>query len=137
MKTSVRLMIIGFLFVFTSVKAQQEVISSNHPVQKQLEAYNNRDINLFMEQYSDSVKVFNYPNTFRYQGKEIMRERYDAMFKRTPDLTCKLITRMAVGDYVIDQEEVTVKKGDPIRKAIAIYKIENNLIKEVTFISGK
>ena len=39
----------------------------------QLEAYNNRDIDAFVEPYSDSVKVYNDKRELLYQGKETMR----------------------------------------------------------------
>lgn len=128
--------ILIILFCFLAVKVSAQVIDENHPVQKQLVAYNNRDIDLFIKQYSDSVKVFNYPRTLNYTGIENMRIRYTGLFERTPELHCVLVTRMAVGDYVIDQEEVLFAKDRPKLKAIAIYKIVNNLIDEVTFITG-
>lgn len=102
--------------------------------QEQLDAYNSRDIESFLVPYADDVKVFNFPDEFQYQGKEAMRSRYANMFENTPDLHCKLLNRMVMGNTVIDHEEVTIRKGDAPFYAIAIYKIRNNKIAEVHFI---
>jgi len=102
--------------------------------QAQLDAYNNRDIDAFMEPYSDDVKIFQFPETLLYEGKEKMRDNYARYFGMTPDLHCHLVNRMVMGNTVIDQEEVTRVHGEEPTKAIAIYKIRDEKIAEVYFI---
>ena len=63
-----------------------------------------------------------------------MRSSYGGMFERSTDLHCKLVNRIVLGNTVIDQEEVTFKKGEPLLKAIAIYKIKDEKIQEVYFV---
>ncbi|MEQ6167291.1 MULTISPECIES: nuclear transport factor 2 family protein [unclassified Ekhidna] len=99
----------------------------------QLEAYNNRDIDAFVEPYSDSVKVFNDKRELLYQGKETMRAQYGNMFARTPDLNCNLLNRIAVNNTVIEHEEVTFGEGRKIY-AIVIYKVAKGKIQEVHFL---
>jgi hypothetical protein len=101
---------------------------------EQLNAYNKRDIEAFLKPYSDTVKVYQYPNTLLYEGKETMRKSYASMFENTPDLHCKLVNRIVLNDKVIDQEEVTVKKDKPTFRAIAIYTIKDGKIVEVNFM---
>ncbi|MEQ8927462.1 MAG: steroid delta-isomerase, partial [Fulvivirga sp.] len=50
-------------------------------IQTQLKAYNNKDIDLFLSQYKDSVKVFRYPRILLYKGKDEMRKNYEALFR--------------------------------------------------------
>ncbi len=100
----------------------------------QLKAYNAHDIEAFLVPYSDTVKVYAYPNQLRYQGKETMRRVYTEMFANLPDLHCTLVNRIAMSSTVIDQEEVFIKEGQPNIKAIAIYKMQGDKIVEVTFI---
>lgn len=102
----------------------------------QLEAYNNRDIEAFVEPYSDSVKVFNDKRELLYQGKETMRAQYGSMFARTPDLNCNLLNRIAVNDTVIEHEEVTFGEGRKIY-AIVMYKVAEGKIQEVHFLDRK
>ena len=105
--------------------------------QQQLDAYNERNIDAFLAPYSDSIKIFTFPNTLQYTGKEKMRDRYDNMFKNTPGLHCKLLNRIVQGNTVIDQEEVTISDDRDKLYATAIYKIWDGLIQEVYFIYKK
>lgn len=100
--------------------------------QRQLNAYNLRNIDAFLEPYSDDVEVYKYPDQLLFKGKETMREQYGTMFENTPNLHCELVERITQGNIVIDQERVQF--GDKILEAIAIYHVENNKIKKVYFI---
>lgn len=104
---------------------------------EQLEGYNKRDIDAFVRPYAADVKVFNFPNTLLYQGKEEMINLYGRMFSRTPDLHCHLVNRIVMGNTVIDHEEVTLIKGEKPMRAIAIYKVIEGEIAEVYFIGEK
>lgn len=101
--------------------------------QQQLNAYNARNIDAFLEPYSDSVRIYAHPNELIMQGKEAMRKQYSGMFDRVKELHCKLVNRIVEGNTVIDQESVT-GFGDKPLTAIAIYKIRNGKIAEVYFI---
>ncbi|MBE0650636.1 MAG: amidohydrolase family protein [Bacteroidales bacterium] len=100
--------------------------------QRQLNAYNLRNINAFLEPYADDVEVYQYPNTLQFKGKEAMRKSYSQMFENTPNLHCELVGRIVQGNVVIDKERVQFE--DTIVEAVAIYHIENGKIKKVYFI---
>lgn len=100
----------------------------------QLKGYNERNIDLFLEAYSDSVKVYNFPNELMYTGKETMRMNYSGMFNNLKDLHCTIKSRMVLGNTVIDEERVVIRNGQPTLEAIAIYKIAAGKIQEVYFI---
>lgn len=99
--------------------------------QRQLNAYNFRNIEAFLEPYADDVEVYTYPDQLMYKGKDNMRKGYAEMFKNTPNLHCELKERIVQGNIVIDKERVQF--GDKIVEAVAIYHIENNKIKKVYF----
>lgn len=101
-------------------------------VQRQLNAYNFRNIEAFLEPYDENVEVYTYPDKLQFKGKETMRKSYSQMFKNTPNLHCELVGRIVKGNIVIDKE--SVQFGETIIEAIAIYHIENNKIKKVYFI---
>ncbi|MEQ6124713.1 nuclear transport factor 2 family protein [Pseudotenacibaculum sp. MALMAid0570] len=101
-------------------------------VQKQLDAYNNRDIDAFVKVFAKDVKVYSYPNKLLYKGRDGMRKRYAAFFKNTKDLHCKIIKRVEKGNYVIDEELVTAN-GKKIN-AVAIYEVKDGKIITVTFL---
>lgn len=101
-------------------------------VAQQLEAYNARDLEAFSAAFSDDIEVYNYPETLIGKGKEKFNAMYRGFFESTPDLHCKIISRVVSGNKVIDQEEV-MANGNTFG-AIAIYEVENNKIVKVTFI---
>ncbi|MEM7382543.1 MAG: nuclear transport factor 2 family protein, partial [Bacteroidota bacterium] len=101
-------------------------------VQKQLDAYNSRDIEAFAATYSDDVKLFSFPNTLRAEGVEKLKEQYGGFFAATPDLKAEIVNRIVIGQKVIDEELVTVN-GQQF-SAVAIYEVENGKIAKVTFI---
>jgi hypothetical protein len=100
--------------------------------QRQLNAYNVRNIEAFLEPYADDVEIYTYPDKLENKGKTEMRKIYSDMFERTPDLHCELLGRIVQGNVVIDKERVQFGKN--IIEAVAIYHIENNKIKKVYFI---
>ena len=113
-----------------------DILVSTSPedvAQMQLNAYNLGDIDSFLDAYSDTVKVYDFPNELRYQGKDKMRDNYSGLFESTPDLHCQLIKRIVLGNTVIDQELVTGLNNGGEIKAIAIYKIREGKIQEVYF----
>ena len=114
-----------------------EALKDNSPetlAQRQLNAYNARNIEAFLEPYSEEVKIYNFPDELIYDGKTAIRERYGTIFKRTPELHCELVNRIVFGNTVIDQEKVTGFPNGMLIKAVAIYKIKKGKIAEVYFV---
>ncbi len=101
-------------------------------IQRQLNAYNFRNIDAFLDLYADDVEVYDYPDTLLYKGKEAMRTGYSQLFNKTPNLHCELLNRIVNGNIVIDKERVQF--GDKQIDAVALYQIENNKIIKVYFI---
>jgi imidazolonepropionase-like amidohydrolase len=100
--------------------------------QRQLNAYNFRNIDAFLEPYADDVEIYDYPDKLLSKGKEEMRKNYSKMFDNIPNLHCELVGRIVHGNIVIDKERVQF--GGKTREAVAIYHIEKNKIKKVYFV---
>lgn len=101
--------------------------------QRQLNGYNARDIEAFLEPYADDVEIYTFPNQLMMKGKDLMRTSYALMFKNTPNLHCELQNRIIQGNVVIDEERVQF--GERIIEATAIYHIEKGKIQKVYFIN--
>ncbi|MBX2829145.1 MAG: nuclear transport factor 2 family protein [Flavobacteriaceae bacterium] len=101
-------------------------------VDKQLKAYNARDIDGFMATYSEDIKLYSFPQRFMSEGQTSMKENYGKFFESTPDLNCTIKNRIVIGNKVIDEEFLTINGQN--YAAIAIYEVENGLISKVTFI---
>ncbi|WP_211440811.1 nuclear transport factor 2 family protein [Collimonas humicola] len=112
--------------------------SAEDIVQKQLDAYNARDMDAFLATYADEAELFGFPNTPSAKGKEEMRKRYTVRFSDTL-LHCIIVKRIVMGNTVIDHERVrvTLPEGPGVMEAIAIYEVHDGKIAKVTFISGK
>ena len=91
-------------------------------VQAQLDAYNARDIDAFMACYADDVIIEDADGNIISQAQEPMRARYGAMFAQYPELHCTLVTRVRIGDHVIDEEHVTGRVPNLVH-AVAIYRL--------------
>ncbi len=102
----------------------------------QLKGYNNnnRDIDLFLSAYSDSVAVYTFPNHLQYKGLSKMRGMYAGMFEQLTDLHCEIVDRIVIGSKVIDHERVSGFPGRDYVKAVAIYIIAHGKIQEVYFL---
>ncbi|WP_296320624.1 nuclear transport factor 2 family protein [Winogradskyella sp.] len=101
-------------------------------VQRNLDAYNAQDIDAFMADYSEDIKIYNYPNELRTDGKEAMRKGYESWFQRAKGLKAVIKKRIVFGNKVIDEEEVSAN-GQTFN-AIAIYEVNNGKITRVTFM---
>jgi len=109
-----------------------------HCVQQQLEAYNARDIDAFMQWWAEDCCYHSFPDRLLAKGTAEIRERHLVRF-REPNLHGRLITRLSVGNLVIDQEVVTrtFPEGPGEVDVIAIYEIEGGKISNAWFKMGK
>ncbi len=101
-------------------------------VEIQLKAYNARDIDAFVETYSEDVELYNFPDELIGKGKEELRKNYESFFESTPDLHCEIKNRIVIGNKVIDEEYLTINGQN--FSAVAVYEVENGKIAKVTFI---
>ncbi|WP_338792339.1 serine hydrolase [Bernardetia sp. MNP-M8] len=116
---------------FDKVKPTIKEVTS---IDQQLKAYNNRDINAFLDTYHEDIAIYNFPNQLLGKGKEFLRTTYQDLFQKSPNLNCLVTSREVLGNTIIDQELVTGFYGDQSLEAIAIYKMKEGKIAEVYFI---
>lgn len=102
--------------------------------QQQLNGYNDQNIEAFLHPYSDSIRVYAFPNKLLLEGKDNMRTSYNSFFKNAPNLHCQLLNRIVMDNTIIDREFITGMPDDKPIEAVAIYKIENGKIQSVYFI---
>jgi hypothetical protein len=107
------------------------------PVQKQLEAYNARDIEGFMRWWAYDCEYYEFPSRLLASGANEIRERHIARFSEA-NLCGRLITRISVGNMVVDHEVVTrtFPDGPGEIDVVAIYEVENGKIAKAWFKMG-
>ena len=101
-------------------------------VQRQLNAYNARSIEAFLDTYSEDIELYTFPDKLISKGKDALRTNYDEMFRNLNYLHCKIEKRIVLGNKIIDHERV--KFNDQTVQAVAVYEVENGKIVRVTFL---
>lgn len=100
---------------------------------QQIDAYNRRDIDRFVDCYAGNAKVVQSDGSILASRHDEIRARYGELFDNSPDLRAEITNRIEVGAVVIDEERVTgfVLPDMPseIRAAVA-YRIADGFIQE-------
>lgn len=103
--------------------------------QRQLDAYNARDLERFVAQYTDDVEVYRLPSTEPVLvGKAAFAEHYRTQRFHLPNLHAELVNRMVFGNKVIDHERVT-GLGAETQEVAAIYEVTPQGIGKVWFVA--
>ena len=111
------------------------MMSPEKIVQKQLDAYNNRDIDTFIAIHHPKVQLYSFSETVPFaKGREQIKTIYSEIFKNSPQLHSKLIHRIVLDNKVIDHEEITGRKGIEVLEFIAIYEVNDTYIIKAHFI---
>jgi hypothetical protein len=119
------------------MSANDGFIDAEGIVQRQLDAYNARNIDGFMAMWASDAQYFEHPSKLLASGAAEIRARHIARFKEA-NLFGRLIKRMVVGNKVVDQEVVTrtFPEGTGRVDVIAIYEVKGDKIANAWFILG-
>ena len=106
-------------------------------VEHQLNAYNLKNIETFMESWHSEAEYYSHPNTLLARGLKEIRERHVERF-REPDLFGKLVSRIQIDALVIDHEIVTrnFPEGKGKVEVVCIYEVQKEKITKAWFILG-
>ncbi|WP_302478121.1 nuclear transport factor 2 family protein [Achromobacter ruhlandii] len=107
-------------------------------VQRQLDAYNARDIDAFMAAWADDCLYYAFPDTLLASGSAQIHQRHVERFQE-PDLHGRLVSRIVNGDMVVDQEVVTRNFADGPGEidVVAIYEVRDGRIAKAWFNLGQ
>ncbi len=101
--------------------------------QRQLNAYNARNLEAFLAPYAEDVELRDLEGKVVSTGKEAFRTRYGELFRTAPALHCELRGRVSAASWVVDEERVTGRADAPIH-ALAMYEVVNGRIARVRFM---
>ena len=103
-------------------------------VQRQLEAYNARDLERFAATYSEDIRIFRTPAVEpAISGQAQLREVYRQRFAST-GLHAEIVSRIVLGNKVIDHERVRGIR-ETLVEAVAVYEVVDGLITSVWFFT--
>ena len=113
-------------------------MNSADVVQRQLDAYNARDVAALVALYADDAELYEHPTTLLARGTAALRERFAVRFHREPNLHAELLHRVVAGDLVIDHELVTrdFPEGPGTLELTMIYEVKAGRIARAWTIAG-
>lgn len=102
-------------------------------VERQMDAYNRRDLNEFLSCYADSVDLL-ADGVVAVSGKQDLRAMYAEQFTESR-VRATSVGRMHHGEWVVDAERL-VAEGVPDVAVLAVYRVRDGLIDQVHFLGG-
>jgi hypothetical protein len=113
-------------------------VSPESVVQRQLDAYNARDIEALLAIYAPDAQMFEHPSKLLASGTQELRDRFVARF-REPNLHAALLKRIVSGSVVIDHEKVTrtFPEGPGEIELVMIYEVRRSCIAKAWSIAGE
>jgi imidazolonepropionase-like amidohydrolase len=106
-------------------------------VQRQINAYNARNLDAFLEAYADDSELtLGQENAAENPAvnlikSRLVRESYAQMFREAPKLHCQVLQRKVDGTTIIDRQRVTGLKDDKVIERTATYEVRNGKIQSV------
>jgi hypothetical protein len=106
-------------------------------VQRQLEAYNDKDVEAWLATYAADAEQYVLHGERLAQGHEELRRRILVRFAE-PDLHARLLSRVVMGQVVVDLEEVTrnFPEGRGSVQMLCVYEIAHGRIAMASFAMG-
>ena len=104
-------------------------------VQRQVEAYNARDLDAFVACYTEDVKLYRaHQPEPAIVGRKALAEFYATQRFNRPKLHAQIVNRMVFGNKVVDHERITGVRDDPF-DAAAVYEVSGGLIQAAWFFT--
>lgn len=106
-------------------------------VQRQLDAYNAKDLDAWLATYAPDARQYEHPGKLLTEGHAQIRARTAPRFSE-PNLHARLLKRTVMGSVVIDHEDVirTFPEGPGRIELVCIYVVEEGLIRSASFVFG-
>lgn len=107
-------------------------------VQRQLDAYNAKDIDAWLGTYAPNAQQFELHGALLASGHVEMRARMAERF-REPDLKATLLSRTVMQSVVVDYERITrnFPEGLGTIEMLCIYEVRDGAIQKATFALGR
>lgn len=132
MRTKIGLiLLLGSFSLMTKAQSTAESI-----VQANLDAYNQRNIDLFMKYIHPEVILYDYSSMKPIaEGSQAVRERYQTLFEKSPYLNSQLMGRTVLDNKIIDYEVISGRMGETqFVEMVVVYEVEDQLIKKMLVI---
>ena len=106
-------------------------------VRRQLDAYNARDLDGWLETYAEDARQYEFPAKLLATGHAEIRTRTASRLQE-PNIHAELLQRAVMGNIVIDHENVirTFPEGPGRIEVTCIYEVRDGKIQAASFVFG-
>ena len=106
-------------------------------IQRQLDAYNEHDLDALLATYAEDAQLFEHPATLLASGHSQVRARFALRFQE-PNLHAHLLNRILIDRFVIDHERVTrtFPEGPGTIDLVVTYEVVDGKIINAWFLAG-
>jgi hypothetical protein len=107
-------------------------------IDEQVAACRERDLERFLGYYAADTVIRDLDGNVLMNGRQAMREQYGQLFRDSPALRINIPRRTEVGDYVVDEEQISGFRlaGFPTAmRAVVIYRVQHGKINQVVLVS--
>jgi putative hydrolase of HD superfamily len=113
-------------------------LSPGGVVQAQLQAFNTKNVQALLRCYASQAEHRSIHGDLLAKGHDELLARFQSRFAE-PDLYARLVSRIAVGNFVTDAEIVTrnFPEGRGTQDLLCIYEVEDGLIQRAWFANGR
>jgi hypothetical protein len=106
-------------------------ISPEIVVQTQIEAFNARNIEVFLDTFSEDAKVYGYGGLLLYDGKQMIGKEFVSYFNATPDLKYSIKDKIVMDNKIYHEALITA--NEKTIETTYFYKVVNGKITSLTF----
>jgi hypothetical protein len=111
-------------------------MSAEAVVQRQLDAYNARDLDRFLAEFREDVRVYRPPATEpAIAGREAFAAFYATQRFNRPALRAELLNRMVLGNRVVDHERISGVRDEPF-EMVVVYQVAGGRIAALWTFDG-
>jgi hypothetical protein len=107
-------------------------------VQAAIDAYHAHDLDRCLDYYAADVVVKDADGMVLMDGAEAVRARYAKTMHDHPDLHYDIPNRIALGEWVVDEERVTgyaAPRAGEVVRAVLVYRLSDRSIREILILS--
>ncbi len=133
-----KLFYFGFIFAASiSILNIDCVAQSDFEIlDSRVEAFNQRDIEKYLNHMHDSVKVITFPNEVTNNNKAEVRASYGSAFKATSlGGKMRIVNRRKFGDCYIQEEWLEGFNSEPVMNYV-MYRFKGDKIVEIVYLPG-
>jgi uncharacterized protein (TIGR02246 family) len=103
-------------------------------INKLVDAYNALDARAFADFFTEDAICYEHPNEIAQNGREDIFAFYKGRFTEFPQNQTEVLHRIVLGNRIIDHERVHRSPDAEPFEAVAIYEMENGLIKRFDIV---